>query len=324
MRGFSDILGSRSLTLQKNAPNLLFFGGVAGMIGTTVLASVATLKVEEVLTEAQDLLKKTKEEKEKDDDAELKHYEETKAKGDTSSKYERKYTERDRQEDTVKIYMQASFKLTKLYAPAIVLGSASVAMLTKSHNMLAQRNAALTAAYVALDRGFREYRERVVEKYGEEEDFKFRYATEKVSVKGDDGKKVDVYRPTVEAASIYARFFDQVNPNWSKEPEYNLLFLHSQQRYANDLLNARGHVFLNEVYDMLGIERSQAGQAVGWIRSLDTDGYIDFGIFVSNADNRVRDFVNGREGSILLDFNVDGPIWNKIDTPREAPSWQRS
>jgi hypothetical protein len=75
---------------------------------------------------------------------------------------------------------------------------------------------------------------------------------------------------------------------------------------------------------MLGVPRSKAGSVVGWIITGNvTDAYVDFGVWNNDADHNVRDFVNGREGSILLDFNVDGVIYDKIDTPVEALSWQR-
>jgi hypothetical protein len=64
---------------------------------------------------------------------------------------------------------------------------------------------------------------------------------------------------------------------------------------------------------MLGIDRSKAGSVVGWVITKEGtgDNFIDFGVF--DGDNpRARDFVNGREGSILLDFNVDGVIYDKI------------
>jgi Family of unknown function (DUF6353) len=292
-----------SLIAAKNSPKMLLAGGIAGVVGSTVLACRATLKLEEVLETAKHDLETAHS---------LEHFQTN------------KYTYRDHQKDVSIIYTRTTVKIARLYAPSVVLGSASVAALISSHNILSRRNAALTAAYAAIDKGFAEYRQRVVEKYGEEADRNFRYGTEEVEIINEEtGKKETVTRVSSETPSIYARFFDQTSTCWSKDPEYNRLFLINVQNYVNDLLHARGHVFLNEVYDRLGIDRSNAGAVVGWIMRRDgtTDNYIDFGIFNADSD-RVRDFVNGREGSILLDFNVDGVIWDKIDTPTEALSWQ--
>jgi hypothetical protein len=71
-------------------------------------------------------------------------------------------------------------------------------------------------------------------------------------------------------------------------------------------------VFLNEVYRAIGADHTQAGSVVGWILSDTGDNYIDFGVFNGQDGDRIRDFVNGREGAVLLDFNVDGLIWDKI------------
>lgn len=292
-------VGRQSLALQQNSPKLLFVGGVAGMVGSTVLACRATLKLEEVIDNSKNDLNIAKT---------LDHED---------------YSEEDRKKDTAIIYVRSAGSVVKLYGPALILGGASIGMLTKSHNMLTERNAALTAAYVALDKGFKEYRQRVIDKYGEDEDRQFRYDTETVTIEGKGNKKAtQQLRVGPHAASIYARFFDQLSPNWSKEAEYNRLFLNCQQNYANDLLNARGHVFLNEVYEMLGLPHSKAGSVVGWLRGGRGDNYIDFGIFTNDGSDSIRDFVNGRENSILLDFNVDGVIFDKIDDPGEPVSWQ--
>jgi len=289
-------IARKAFLVEKNSPALLFGAGVAGMVGSTVLACRATLKLEDVVDEAKGKL------------------------NTAHTLVHREYSESDRQKDITLIYVQTSVKVARLYAPAVVLGGLSIAALAESHSILNRRNAALGAAYAALEKGFAEYRQRVVEKYGEEEDRNFRYGTREDEVMVN-GKKKKVIRVSEDMPSIYARFFDPLSTSWSKEPEYNLIFLRCQQNYANDLLKARGHVFLNEVYDMLGVPRSKAGAVVGWILIGDMrDNYIDFGIF--DDDENVRDFVNGREGSILLDFNVDGVIYNKIDTPTEAVSWQ--
>ncbi len=282
-----------TLLMQKGSPGLLLGVGIAGMVGSTVLACRATLKMDEVVDEAKGKL----------DTAKTLDHEE--------------YSEKDRQRDITLIYFQTGVKIVKLYAPAIALGSLSIYALTSSHSILTKRNAALTAAYAALEKGFNEYRGRVVEKYGEDQDRDFRYGTrEDVIVDPKTSKKKTVTRVSTNEPSVYARFFDSSSSSWNKEPEYNLIFLQCQQNYANDLLNSRGHVFLNEVYDMLGLQRSQAGAVVGWILSPDeertTDNFVNFGVFDGKTE-QVRDFVNGFEGAILLDFNVDGVIWDKID-----------
>lgn len=290
----------KALLVQRSSPNLLFGAGIVGMVGSTVLACRATLKMETLL-------------------------EETEVKLETAKTYQHpEYDERDRQKDIKLIRVQTGIKVVRLYAPAVILGGVSVAALTRSHNILSRRNAALTAAYGAIEKGFAEYRARVVEKYGEDEDRNFRYGTEQIEVVDEaTGKKEMVTRVGPDGASVYARFFDPFSPSWSKQPEYNLIFLKTQQNYFNNLLTARGHVFLNEVYDALGLSRSQAGSIVGWVlsRNGETDNFIDFGIWDATS-GAARNFVNGHEGSILLDFNVDGIIFDKIDELGEELSWQ--
>lgn len=294
----SRAVASKGLLLQKTSPQLLFGVGVVGMVGSTVLACRATLKMDEVLETAKGNLETART---------LDHPD---------------YSEKDRSKDTSLIYFQTGVQVCKLYLPAIVVGGISIAALTQSHRILTSRNAALTAAYTALEHGFGQYRARVVEKYGEDEDRNLRYGTQQVEIK-EKGKTKTVTRvATDELPSVYARFFDPFSTSWSKEPEYNLIFLRCQQNYANDLLRARGHIFLNEVYDMLGIPRSKAGSVVGWVLSKngETDNFINFGVF--DGSDKARDFVNGHEGAILLDFNVDGVIYDKIESLGEEVSWQ--
>lgn len=299
----STKLARHALLSQKNSPKYMFVGGVAGMIGSTVLACRATLKLELFLSDAQIDLNVARE---------MEHKE---------------YSDSDRQHDIAIIYTRSAVGLAKLYGPSILLGSVSIGLLTKSHNILNERNAALAAAYAAVDKAFEQYRGRVVAKYGEEEDREFRYSMESVDVVDEKTGKTTIRRRVADdEPSMYARFFDPHSPSWSKEAEYNLVFLRCQQSYANDMLKTRGHLFLNEVYDSLGIERTKAGQVVGWTVSKDGDNFVDFGLY--DSKRQIRDFVNGREGSILLDFNVDGVIYdqignNRLGTKGEHLSWQK-
>lgn len=280
-------IARNQLLLQKNSPKILFGAGIVGVVGSTVLACRATLKMDDVLSEAAEKI---------DLANNLDHPE---------------YSEFDRSKDIKIVRVQTAVKIMRLYGPAIIIGGASIACLTKSHQILSSRNAGLTAAYAALEKGFNEYRARVVAKYGEDEDRDFRYGTREITT-GEGKKQKTVTRVGLGDPSIYARFFDVSSASWNKDPEYNLIFLKCQQNYANDLLHARGHVFLNEIYDMLGIPRSKAGAVVGWLLGVGDD-FINFGVFDDSKNTRVRDFVNGFEGSILLDFNVDGVVYDRIE-----------
>lgn len=307
MKSFSNTLsnivgGSRALTLEEKAPHILFGLGVFGFGATVVTACRATLKLEEVIKRGQDDLDRV-------------HLVEA-ASND--------YSDQDKAKDTVQIYVRTGAEVARMYAPAIMLGSASIACLTKSHDIMTKRNAALTAAYTAVNKAFNEYRARVVDKYGDDVDRELRYDTEEIEIVNEKtNKKKKVKRVSSNEPSMYARFFDNGSLSWSKDPEINYVFIRANQRYMNDLLISRGHVFLNEVYDQLGLKRSKAGSVVGWRLDPNHDGdnYIDFGLF--DGDGLVRDFVNGREGSILLDFNVDGVIFDKIGDEWEELSWQR-
>jgi len=295
-QAISRQIARQGLLASKNAPTVLFGAGVVGMIGSTVLACRATLKLEDILSKTQ---------RDLDTARTIQH---------------REYSEQDRKMDTAIIYRRAVTTMVKMYTPSVVLGVASVACLTKSHTMLKDRNLALAAAYTAVDTAFKQYRARVVEKYGEDEDRDLRYSSEVVDVIDDEtGKVMTSIRVDQDAASQYARWFDSECSPWSKEPEYNILFLRTQQNWWNNVLAARGHVFLNEVYESLGLSHTKAGAVTGWIRKSNGDGYIDFGIW--DGTDQALDFFNGREGSILLDFNVDGLIYDRLDESMEAQRW---
>lgn len=271
----------QALILSKHSPRILFIGGLGGVITSTVLACRATLKITDVLDDAEATILDIR--------SDLK---------DTPGY----------RKDLAYAYGRVAYDVIKLYSPAIVVGSVSVAALTGSHVTLTRRNAGLTAAYAAMAKSFDEYRDRVRNDLGDDRERDIRHAVELVDNPEKNGKSKKMAIADPNKMSPYARFFDEYSSSWQKIPELNKVFLQAQQNYANHLLRARGHVFLNEVYDMLGLERASAGQVVGWIISETGDNFIDFGMYeVRNAA-----FVNNLERSILLDFNVDGVIYDKI------------
>ena len=274
------------LFAKRHSPVILTGAGIVGGVTSTVLACRATLKVQPVIEDLNDFV----------DDV-------------NSRKIESSYR---RGTELGYIYGTYGIKIARIYAPAVIVGVASVGCVLGSHVILRRRNAALVAAYAALDQSFNEYRKRIREEIGDKRENEIRNSlVERNVVDAETGEKTKKLVVDGHPVSIYAKFFDELNPNWTKTHEYNILFLRSQMRFANDRLRVHGHIFLNEVYDMLGIKRTPAGQIVGWVYGGDGDDFVDFGLDVGDRE-AVREFVNGYERGILLDFNVDGVIQDMI------------
>lgn len=290
--------------LKKHSPEILIAAGVVGTVTSAVMACRATTKV-------GDILDKTKESVE-DIHFALEHPEACKE----------EYTPEDAKKDLTIVYAHTAFDIAKLYAPSVILGALSITAIITSNNILRKRNLALAAAYASEHKLFKEYRGRIVDRFGEALDKEIRYgmkAQEVEEVVVNEKGEEETVKKTVNAIDPntigeYAKFFDEYCAGWTKDPEVNMLTLKQQQNYANEMLKSRGYLFLNEVYDLLGIPRTKAGQVVGWIYdevNPTGDNFVDFGIL--NGDNeRTRAFVNGYEQSILLDFNVDGYILDQL------------
>lgn len=266
--------GRAGLRFKKQRPHILFGVGLVGSIASTVLACRATLKLNDTMAEIES-------------DFDI-------ARNLGSDR------------DVTYTYIRSGVKLGRLYGPSVAVGVVSITCLSGAHVDLTRRNASLVAAYTTLQSAFDSYRDRVRDGVGSDRELDLYNGV--VESKTDEGDVVKELKDP-NGLSPYARFFDEVSPHWEKNAENNRLFLMCQQNYANELLRARGHLFLNEVYDMLGIERSSAGQVVGWIINGEGDDYVDFGMYATNNNG----FINGWEPRVLLDFNVDGLVFNKID-----------
>ena len=258
--------------LRKHSPEILTTAGVIGVVIGTVLACKATTKAGDILADAAHDLDEVHRCAQ---DAEL----------------EEDYTTADAKKDTASIYIRTGARLAALYAPAVTVEALSLTAMISAHCVLRKRNLDLAAAYAALSTGFKQYRSRVAERFGDDVEREIRHNLRAMVVteeqEDDNGEKtainktIKVANSAVDGYSDYARFFDEASPYWEKDSEYNLMFLRAQQNFANDKLKAQGYLFLNDVYDMLGIPRTKAGQIVGWRYNPDHgvgDNYIDFGI----------------------------------------------
>lgn len=292
--------------IKKHSPEILVTVGVVGTVASVVMACKATLKVNEIVDETKEMVDEIHEAVEQEkhtSDGEL-------------------YTQEVANRDLTIVYAKAGWKFVKLYGPAVALGATSLVCILASNNILRKRNAALAAAFTAVDKSFKEYRGRVIERFGKDLDRELRYNIKAKEIEetviDEDGnettvkKTVSVVDPN--AYSMYSVVFCEGNLGWTKSPELNKVFLIKQQNYANDKLKAKGFLTLNEVYDMLGYRPTAYGQIAGWVYTEDGsvgDNFVDFGMFDIHNE-KARDFLNGVEKSIILDFNCMGNILEYI------------
>lgn len=288
---------------KKHSPEILVTVGVIGIVASTVMACKSTTKVNDVVDEAKETIDKIH-------DAVENHKH-------TSDGEE--YTQEIADKDLSIVYIQTGWKFVKLYGPAVALGIVSVGCVVGSNRILNKRNAALAAAFTAVDNSFKEYRGRVIDRFGKELDRELRFGIKakdvEVTTTDENGEEktetqsVNVVDPNL-AHDIYSIIWCEGNTGWTKNPELNKVFLIQQQNYANDKLRLNGVLTLNEVYDMLGVQRTGYGQIAGWVYTEDCsagDNYVDFGIFDPN-DAKKCEFVNCQERGVVLDFNCIGNI----------------
>ena len=293
---------------KKHSPEIMVVSGVVGTVVAGVMACKATTKVSQITEDHNKQL-------------EIIHSSAEAGEIETENGVV-EYTNEDAQKDTSIVYAQTGIKFIKLYGPAVLLGAVSITSILAGHNILHKRNVALAAAYSVLDRSFKDYKDRVIERFGKDLEKEIRYnikAKEFEKVVSEDGTEttekeiVDVVEDPNELSEFF-RIYDDGCKGWCKDPEANLIFLKRQQSYANDKLKSQGYLFLNDVYDMLGFPKTKAGQIVGWVYDENDntrDNFVDFG-FTNINKEKCRDFVNGYERNVILDFNVDGNILDMI------------
>lgn len=290
------IMNKAGFRIKQKSPDILFALGVAGFVGTVVMACKKGTKTQEILTVHRNNLEDLQTAMEMDD-----------------------FTEDEVMRDKLIFYSRTAVDLTKTYAPVAALGALSIACFLASRNILNKRYLAAVSAYNGLLEVFRAYRKRVVDEYGIGLDQHFRYGTTYSGIEkeivDEKGKKKKIEESAANtttdqlAIADLSVVFDESNPgkNWTNNRSLNMLFLKAMETKCTDILRTRGHLFLNEVYDFLGFEHTQAGAVTGWVLGKGDD-YVSFGLYEPAA----RNFVNGSENTVLLQFNHDGIIFNDI------------
>lgn len=121
--------------------------------------------------------------------------------------------------------------------------------------------------------------------------------------------------------SPYDQLFDETVDTWQPDNRLNRNYLFLMEQAANKRLRTQGHLFLNEVLASLGTHggvslKTPEGQIVGWIYDPNDptkQNHVDFGMtnYVPGND-ALNSFIDGYERSVLLHFNCDGVIIDKI------------
>ena len=285
------------LTVRKHSPEILMVAGVIGTVAGAVMACKETLELEDVLDECKQ------------------------EKMELEEQYAmcEEYSEDALKKDQVKLTIKQVAKIVKLYVPSVIMEATSIGVIFASNDIMRKRNASMAAAYATLNSMYKRYRQNVIESYGEEvdKDMRFGVKHEKVTEIDEDGNKVKIDARIVDldntalAISDYSRFFQMGCKGFdASSGRYNLLYLKGIQAMFNNKLIADGYVMLNDVYRELGFDTIPEGWSIGWVYDEANpigDNYIDFGLY--EARNKNQRAVNDWEPVILMDFNVDGNLY---------------
>lgn len=316
MANVSRMASKCGYKLKKASPTIMIVGAAVGGVTATVLACKATIKAQDILSEHN---------------ATVAAIHDTKAKvesGELDLKDGESYTENDYKKDITTTYVQTGLKLAKVYAPAVTLGAASIGCMFGSHHIMTKRNASLTAAYIALDKAFVEYKDRVTNRFGSRVQEELEHnikAVEVESKKTDENGVEEAIKEYQDVAmqhtSPYTCIFDETIDTWQPDNQLNRNYLFMMEQSANKRLRSKGYLFLNEVLDMIGTHggvslRTPEGQIVGWFYDPNDEtkqNHVDFGVtnYIPGND-ALNNFLDGSERSVMLRFNCDGPIISMI------------
>lgn len=230
-------------------------------------------------------------------------------------------------------YGKTGVEGARLLAGPLALFTMSMVSFFSAQHEMKLRNAGLAAVAAGLKKELKDYRGRVADNIGEEAEEKLYFGTKSGEIEevttDEDGNEVvetvlaDDIVDDVED-SDFVKYFVKGNPNWDRSPDLNQFFLQQQEAHATDRLKRNGEITLNEVYEMLGFEHTEAGMVYGWIY----DKYHPFGdnkvifrvkkVHVPNEDGR------GHSIGYAIDFNVDGNIYKeKLKRKRLRASGKR-
>lgn len=289
---------------KKEAPTILIFGGLLGLGVSTVAACVQTTKLEPVIEEA------------KDDLVSIKRAQ--KAAADGYLEYEKKEVVRD----TVLAYGKAAWNVAKVYSVPTVLFIGSTVSVLSGCKIFKKRHASLAAAFVAVDTGFKKYRQRVAERYGTDAERQIRFNLKEKTIDVNNietGEKETVSilvaeqgTDGIEECGGFTKVFDQSQHKriYGSDYTYDLAFINIMLSTLNNNFYANNVLFVNQALKAFGFNETKKGQVVGWYRDPnDPNAPSCINVQVHEVMRPIDDDErNGFEKVFILDFIPDGNI----------------
>lgn len=223
----SALLNKAGRYLKKESPLILTCASVAGVIATAVMAARATPKAANLCYEVWDA------------------------------------SEED-YEPTTLDYVKVAWKE---YIPTAIVGSVTITCIISANVLNQRQQAALTSAYILLERSYKSYREKMTELYGEESDRKVRAAIAK-----------DHYEPIEPSSDDDLLLFYE--ENYGKYFHRKMTEVMDAEYHLNRKFALEGEASINDFLDLLGLEKIDGGDLFGWSQEVSFDFYnyawIDF------------------------------------------------
>lgn len=287
--------------LKQIAPEIATIGGTAGV-------AFGAIGLYKAIQDSKDILAKVKEEVKRleDDGADEK--------------------------DIKAVKIAGGITVAKKVAPSAALVVGSTAAVFASHYELRKENKRLSDIITHTSLAYNTIVKTLKDKLGDEKAEEIIYGIRKPNeeerkviedltkdnpMTEEQQKTYRISDDTEISPSLYAVFFDETCTNYSDDPDFNKNTLILLQARFNERLRRVGYVYLNEIYEALGVEKTEAGHDMGWRYAPHDPNHegantIDFNMWDIRSKANRR-FINGYEPIILLDFNVDPePIKSKV------------
>ena len=286
--------------VKKAAPTIAVITGTACGIGATVTAVKETLTVGAIMTEYKETAKTIDDVEERINNGEEIYF--TNKKTNKTELETVEYLNRDRK--VLKI--QTVAKLAKHYKFTIALSALSVVLVLSGYGEMKKRFVGAVAAYEGL------YRTYIKTKKEAEKNSK-KTEMPDINDKNEEQKDTSSEVKSRVDDSDFCRIFDKSSSMYRENREMNLGYLKSVEKYCTNLLHIRGHLFLNEVYDALGMSHTETGALCGWLyNSNDGDNFVSFNIDEALCEYNYADDIYPVDPEIFMYFNCVGPIYNRI------------